>query len=298
MPNPAINQLIAAGASPKRARAFTDMVANKAQPMSMPEVATPQIMGVGMPQIQSLGAPQVAGAQPQIGKPKGPGEWYSDDYAAASQSWASSNGLAGYNPPEFGTPEFQQYFDYTKGPGAYKKIETNLYAKYAPTYKAALTSTSPLDKAIIPYLPKGIAPQQIVDGLMKNPAAYGLTTRDQAESYVNKLFNEYTGVADKVDSYIGTIDKNYRYKLPDPKFKYGTTTNFKSGTVDVLNNYWANTKYKTFEQQLKGSGKYTPTQIAQALSNAKTQLVTAVAKSGVTPFKDEQARRDALKKGK
>jgi hypothetical protein len=296
MVSPSVQRLIAAGATPQRARSISKP---KVQPMSMPEVATPEVRGLGMPEVQSLGMPKITGAQPMSSlKPMGPNEWYSDDYAAASQSWASSKGLPGYQPPEFGTPEFQQYFDYTKGPGAYKKIENNLYAKYAPTYKAALTSTSPLDKAIIPYLPKGIAPQQIVDGLMKNPAAYGLTSRDQAESYVNKLFNEYTGVVDKVDTFIGTIDKNYRYKLPDPKFKYGATTNFKAGTIDVLNNYWANTKYKAYEQQLKSSGKYTPAQITQALGTAKIELAKVVTSKGATPFNDEKARRDALKKGK
>ena len=298
MPNPAINQLIAAGASPKRARAFTEMVANKAQPMSMPEVATPQIMGAGVPEIQSLGAPKVAGAQPMSGlKPKGPGEWYSDDYAAASQSWASGKGLPGYQPPEFGTPEFTQYYEYTKGPGAYSKFENNLLAQYAPTFNKAQKSTNIFDKSVVGAIKKGLSLTEISELIAGGTLVTPLTI-EQQNAAATKLFNEYSDATAKGAEFLGKSDPNYRYKLPDPKFKYGATTNFKTGTVDVLNNFWANGKYKAYEQQLISSKKYTPAQITQALSKAKTQLATAVTKSGVTPFKDEQARRDALKKGK
>jgi hypothetical protein len=243
MPNPAINQLIAAGASPKRAKAFTEMVANKAQPMSMPEVATPQIMGAGMPQIQGLGAPQVAGAQPMSGlKPKGPGEWYSDDYASASQSWASGKGLPGYQPPEYGTPEFTQYYEYVKGPGTYSKFENNLLTQYAPTFSKAIKSSSIFDQSVAAAIKQGKSLTEVFELITTKPIKTPLTI-EQQNAAATKLFNEYSDATAKGAEFLGKSDPNYRYKLPDPKFKYGATTNFKSGTVDILNNYWANTKY-------------------------------------------------------
>ena len=316
MPNPAIQRLIAAGASPTRAKAFADSLMSSRQTPQIGSTAAPKIGGIGVAEIANAQpevapVPRVSGFKvPEIGmpqtpavpagiKPKGPSEWYSDDYAAASSSWASGKGLPGYQPPAFGTPEFVQYFDYTKGPGSSKKFETSLYTKYAPTYKAALTSTAPLDKAVIPYISKGIAPQQIVAGVMKNSKILGLTlSESDVYSYVTKLFNEYNDAVSKASDFIGTVDKNYRYALPDPKFTYGPSTNFQTGTIDVLNNYWANGKYRAYEQQLKAANKYTPAQISQALSNAKIELAKVVISKGATPFKDETARRDALKKGK
>jgi len=308
MPNPAINQLIAAGASPKRAKAFTEMVANKAQPMSMPEVATPQIMGAGVPQIQGLGAPQVGGAQPQIGKPKGPNEWYNDDYVAASQSWLSGKGMPGYQPPEFGTPEIKDYFEYTKGPGAYQKIEEKAFVSFAPQFSSALKAGG-YEKYLANLVKGGMSLPQIYTqintdfanknpGLIAFPKGSDYDVVKSASGFAKDLYNEYGTVKSKFNEFTTKVDPNYRYALPDPKFKYGATTNFKAGTIDVLNNYWAFQKYQAFEQQLKATGKYTPAQITKALTNAKTQLATAVTKSGQTPFNDEKARRDALKKSK
>jgi hypothetical protein len=242
--------------------------------------------------------PKIAGAQPMSSlKPKGPSEWYSDDYAAASQSWASGKGLPGYQPPDFGTPEFTQYFEYTKGAGSYPKFESKLLSQYAPTFIRAQKSTNLFDKRVVDSIVNGYSLSQIISGVGKSTDDSGLTL-EQKQTQATKLFNEYNDAIAKGAEFFGKSDQNYRYKLPDPKFKYGATTNFKAGTIDVLNNYWANTKYKTYEQQLKSSGKYTPTQITKALNNAKVELAKVVTSKGATPFNDEKARRDALKKGK
>ena len=290
----ATQRLIAAGASPQRAKAFTEMVTNKSKPMSVTEVAKPDVKVEAL----SLGAPMVAGAQPMASlKPQGPGEWYSDDYAAASQSWAIQKGLPGYQPPEYGTPEFNQYYEYTKGPGSYSKFENNLLTQYAPTFSKAQKSTNIFDKSVTSAIKKGLSLTEISELIAGGTLVTPLSI-EQQNAAATKLFNEYSDATAKGAEFFGKSDPNYRYKLPDPKFTYGATTNFKSGTVDVLQNFWANGKYKAYEQQLISSKKYTPAQIAQALSTAKIQLAAAVKKSGSTPFIDEKARRDALKKGK
>jgi len=285
MPNPAIQRLMDASAAPMRGKS--------------------RIGSTAIPKIGGIGVPEIAGAQPVSSiikpvsslKPMGPNEWYSDDYAAASQSWASSKGLPGYQPPDFGTPEFTQYFEYTKGVGAYPKFEANLLTQYAPTFSKALKSSSLFDKSVAAAIKQGKSLTEVFELITTKPIPTALTI-EQQNAAATKLFNEYSDATAKASEFLGKSDPNYRFKLPDPKFKYGATTNFKAGTVDVLNNYWAYSKYKTYEQQLKGSGKYTPAQISQALNNAKTQLATVVTKSGATPFNDEKARRDALKKGK
>jgi hypothetical protein len=306
MVSPSVQRLIAAGASPQRARSISKP---KVQPMSMPEVATPEVRGLGMPEVQGLGMPKIAGTQPKSSlKPMGPNEWYNDDYVAASQSWLSGKGMPGYQVPEFGTPEIKDYFEYTKGPGAYQKIEEKAYVTYAPQFSSALKAGG-YERYLANLVKGGMSLPQIytqiqTDFANKNP---GLTAFPKGSDYdvvksasgfAKDLYNEYGTVKSKFNEFTTKVDPNYRYALPDPKFKYGATTNFKAGTIDVLNNYWAFTKYKAFEQQLKATGKYTPAQITKALTNAKTQLATAVTKSGQTPFNDEKARRDALKKSK
>jgi hypothetical protein len=266
--------------------------------MSMPEVATPEVRGLGMPEVQNLGMPKIAGAQPTSSlKPKGPNEWYSDDYAAASQSWATGKGLPGYNPPETGTPEFTQYYEYVYGPGSFTKFEDKVISQYAPTFSRAQKSANLFDRSVTAAIKKGMSLTEITEliagGTLQTPL-----TIEQQNSAATKLFNEYSDAQGKAGELFGKTNPNYRYKLPDPKFKYGATTNFKAGTIDVLNNYWANTKYKAYEQQLKSSGKYTPAQITQALGKAKIELAKVVTSKGATPFNDEKARRDALKKGK
>jgi hypothetical protein len=285
------------------------MVANKAQPMSMPEVATPQIMGAGMPQIQGIGMPKIAGTQPKSSlKPMGPNEWYSDDYAAASQSLLSSKGMPYYQVPEFGTPEIKDYFEYTKGPGAYQKIEEKAYVTYAPQFSSALKAGG-YEKYLANLIKGGMSLPQIYNQIQtdfanKNP---GLTAFPKGSDYdvvksasgfAKDLYNEFGTVKSKFNEFSTKVDPNYRYSLPDPKFKYGATTNFKSGTIDVLFNADAFSAYKKYEQQLKSSKKFTPTQITQALNNAKTKIATGLTQAGRTPFNDEKARRDALKKGK
>jgi hypothetical protein len=324
MPNPAIQRLIAAGASPQRAKAFTDQVmkkkvgstaAPKPDVVSVTEIAAVAPESITAPAAPTVPLPtgmqpEVAVVQPEsnivsaLGAPgvatqtkmpaKGANSWYDQQVQSAAQAYRSGQGMPGYVLPEFGTPDFQQFYDYTKGAGAYNKLQSSIFSQYAPTYKAALTSTSPLDKAVTPYITKGISPTQIVDVLMKSPATFGLTSRSEADSYVNKLFGEYNAARTKASDYIKGIDQNYKFAMPDPKLTYGASTNWKAGTVDVLNNKLAFDAYKTKEKELKASKKYSASQIAKAMTKYKSLLAADIKKKGYTPYKDETLLRDSL----
>ena len=326
MANPAIKRLIAAGASPQRAKAFTDLVMKKkpgatavpkvdaisvskiaadapqveaapavpVQAVPMPTGVQPEV-AVVQPESNIVSAMSVPAGAPSTQKPaKGANSWYDLQVASAAQAYKSGQGMPGYTVPEFGTTEFQQFYDYTKGAGAFKKLESKIYATYAPTYKAALTSANALDKAVTPYISKGVSPQDIVAALMKSPATYGLTSRSEADSYVTKLFGEYNAATTKANEYIGSIDQNYKFAMPDPKFIYGASTNFKAGTIDVLNNKRALDAYKAKEKQFKDSKKYSAAAIANAMVKFKANLAADVNKRGYTPYRDETQLRDSL----
>jgi len=297
MPNPAIQRLIDASAVPMRGKA------------AIGSTAVPKIGGIGVPEIANAQpASSIIKPVSSIIKPMDATDWYNDDYAAASQSLLASKGQPGYQPPEFGTPEIKDYFEFTKGPGAWQKIEEKAYVSFAPQFSAAVKAGG-YEKYLANLVKGGMSLPQIykqiqtdyankVDGLIKFPYGADYDVQKSASNYAKDLFNEYGTVKSKFNEFTTKVDPNYRFALPDPKFKYGATTNFKAGTIDVLNNYGAFLAYKKYEQQLTSSGKYTPAQVTQALSSAKTKLATELTKVGKTPFNDEKARRDALKKGK
>lgn len=259
-------RLIAAGAQPERAQQFVEQnLFQKGAPLGMPT---------------------------STGKPKGPGEWYNEDYAAASASLYP----AGFRPPAPDAPEFRQYFDVVLGKGAYDKFTTKAqsqaFSTKAPTYNAARNSSNILDKSIVPYLGKqNVSLAQIVDGILKNPQVWGGRTAQQAEAYATKLFNEYNdAMASLGDIYAKEITKNkdYKYGLPDPKLRYGVATSLGAGTVDILTNPTAARLYASFQ---KDNPKATPQQLAQY----KASLVSEANKRQLTPWRDEARRRDALK---
>lgn len=270
----AVNQfrqrLMAAGASPERADGMLQQREFAAgAPMGMPTSARPRTGGQ---------------------RPKGPSEWYSEDYAAASQSLFPQ----GFRPPSIDDDNFVQYFDVVYGKGSYNKFksraESKAFATKAPTYNAARKSTNPLDQAIVPYLGKSnVSLASIVDGILKNPQFWGGRTAQQAEAYATKLFNEYNdAIASLQDVYAKEIAKNkdYKFGLPDPKLRYGATTNLSAGTVDILTNPTAAKAYASFQQREKDPAK---------LSQYKNFLVSEANKRQLTPWRDEAKRRDFLK---
>ena len=74
--------------------------------------------------------------------------------------------------------------------------------------------------------------------------------------------------------------------MPDPKLRYGVTTNLSAGTVDILTQADAAKAYAAYSQKVTDPAK---------LAAYKAALVKAADKKQWTPWKDEAQRRDKLK---
>jgi hypothetical protein len=308
MANQAIQRLVAAGASPARAKAFTQSVINKV-PAGLG--AMPAGLGAA-PELGPLSpmAPMSTGKVTATGlKPQGPKEWYNDNYGAASDSVKQKKGLPGWTLPEFNSPEIEPYFDYSYGKGSYKKAKDKVSFAIAPNlYKSSKSNL--YDKTIYNLVSSGrLSLPQILNKIVLDADAgvealdnFPVTNADgdvvqAASAYATTLFDEYaklqSGFAQKLIE-INPQFQDYRYNIPSSKTKYGITTNFKLGTIDVLNNDKALSKYNERKAQLNKDKKLTPVQIDAALAKYKTFLAKDVNKAGRTPAKDEQQRRDRL----
>jgi hypothetical protein len=325
MPNPAIQRLIAAGASPQRARAFTDQVmkkkvgstaAPKPDAISVTEIAAVAPESITAPAVPVASVPMPTAFQPEVAvvqpesntvsamgmpavapstqKPaKGANSWYDLQIASAAQNYKSSQGMPGYAAPDFGTPEFTQYYEYTKGAGSYPKFESKLLAQYAPTFNKAQKSTNLFDRSVTGAIKKGLSLTEITELIAGGTLKTNLTIEQQT-SAASKLFDEYSNAQTKGEEFYVKSDQNYKFAMPDPKFTYGTSTNFKAGTIDVLNNKFALDAYKAKEKQFKDSKKYSARQIANAMVKIKANLAAEIKKKGYTPYKDETLLRDSL----
>lgn len=309
----AFQRLVAAGATPQRAKLFTENVMRKVPTgIGTPEIGRLPELGA-MPSVASVNAPEVAGIggalASRVVPKKGPTTWYTDDYAAGSSQFRAEQGMPSWELPKFGSPDIQVYFDKSYGPGTYKKVETQAYIELAPDLFASSKSKG-YDKAIFNLIKGGASLPQVLtkivnDGNIGNPGLEAFPVTDAtgdvvkaASDYATRMFNQYAKLQSGFDGYVAKISprySDYRYDIPSVKTKYGVSNNFKEGTIDVLNNYWALQNYKAREQKLTKEGKK-PEVIKADLVKYKAALATKVNAAGRTPAKDEQARRDALKK--
>lgn len=253
---------MAAGASPQKAQTFVENV----------------MFQKGAP-VTSLGGT----------KPKGPNEWYNESYASASQSLYPQ----GFRPPATDTTEFKGYFDFVYGKGSYDKVALSTQKTKAPTYSKALTSpVGTFEYIIANGIKDGLSPETVITNLTsldKNGKIRGVKTPEQVNSYVYKIFDEFSSSQSALaNAYNEQINKNrdYKYGLPDPKLRYGASTNLSAGTVDVLSNPTAAKAFAQYSKSVTDPAK---------LSAYKNFLVTEVNKRQITPWKDEARRRDALK---
>lgn len=274
----AVNQfrqrLMAAGASPERA---DGMIQQRAFETGAP---------IGMPA--------------SVGKPKGPNEWYNEDYATASQSLFPG----GFRPPTPDSTDFSSYYDFVFGKGSYQKVFDKELKLVAPTYRTASLSNAKLDQFITTMINDGLDLNTIAQRIrdpraQANLIGYGEKagqknilipfTADQAIFRANEIYDDYmTGKAKVSEKVLAAANsnKNYKYGLPDPKLRYGLTTNISAGQVDILTNPTAAKAYAAYQNTTTN-----PQQLAQY----KQFLLSEANKRQLTPWKDEAKRRDYLK---
>lgn len=283
----AVNQfrqrLVAAGATPERASQFINQRAFQA----LTPMREPSVLGE-----KPAAAPGIIGP-----KPKGPQEWYNDNYASGSEGLYP----AGFRAPKFGDENFDSYYDYVFGKGSYSKLTTetrdkNLSMK-APLFVQARknASNSSLDFNIVKGLELGNTAPQIINQLLGSPQRAqilgNLPERD-AINYINRIAGQYYSAIgseadiEKIVNARIAKDRDFRYRMPDPRLRYGLSTDLNRGVVDILSNPTAAKAYAAYAATEKD-----PTKLTQY----KAKLVGEAANRGVTPWKDEARRRDALK---
>lgn len=272
--NPLRQRLVAAGAQPERADKFVE-TAMFEKGMEMPAAS------VGV-------------------KPTGTNEWYDEEYWSASEAVYPT----GFRAPRYGQQGFDKYFDYVFGRGSYsnltKPAQINL-AK-APTYAAAKRSQDALDIGTVSAVESGATLPQVVSKFRTqfrtDPTIAGGMTEKEAVSYITDVWNEYNkfvkgAEAEDLQALVDKrvkSNKNFQYGMPDPRLRYGMTTNFDSGTVDVLQNPGAKSAYDAYAKKVGND----PRQLAAY----KQALVKAINQKRQTPWSDEAKRRDSLKGAK
>jgi hypothetical protein len=255
--NPLQQRLIAAGAQPERAQGFVDRVAFD---------KGPQLATFG-------GAPKVSGGM----KPIVLGDSYDDKTTQARKDYFPNL----FYPPEPESQDFKSYFDVVLGKGAYNNFFNKSFATKAPTYSVGLKqSPGTFEYVVANGVKKGLSPETIINSL-PDLKITGIKTPAQYSDYVYKIFNEYTDAQDKVNTdLVKRIekDKAYKFGLPDPKLRYGLTTDLNKGTIAItFQPAVANALAK-----LKRGGPIPPERERALLSNALIQIN----KAKLTPFID------------
>ena len=222
-------RLVAAGASPERAAAFEQQFTARA-------------------------------AKTGISKPRDIEDAFNQELAAAATALFPTM----FRPPRADEEGFQDYIKAILGKDAYAKVQTKLkptnedelYALYAPDYARAVKSTAGIDKGLVKRIKAGDTLSSIVNTIRQdaknNPSNYLAYTADDVVNYATKVYNDYVGATEDVKTALRTAEEDnakillgslppaskkfYDYQIPDPKFKYGTKTDFEAGTIDFRSN--------------------------------------------------------------
>jgi len=270
----AVNQfrqrLMAAGASPERAGKFIEERA-----LQMPKSEIMPATPTRMPTAST--------------KPRGPDEWYNEDYATTSAELLPS----AFRAPKFGDKDFAKYFDFVFGKGSYAKVSP-LSLDQAPNYTTAKSSGDPFEMGVVAMVEAGLPWPKILNNIKTEVNAGNLQyptglLSTEALDYAKDIWNEYNRYGKPTEkAYLKAVEanKDFQYQMPDRRLKYGTMTNFDVGTVDILTNPRAAKLYSDFV-------KKTPNTRTQA--QYKAWLASEFTRLGRTPWNDERDRRDSLK---
>jgi hypothetical protein len=273
----AVNQfrqrLMAAGASPERAGKLVEE-----RSMRIPELD--RLPGA---------TPTPTRAPASTTRPQGPNEWYNEDYLEQSEALLPG----AFRAPKLGDPNFVKYFDFVFGKGAYSKVAP-LTLSQAPNYSTAKSSQEPFDIFVVNAVQSGASWPQVLgyvkDAVNKKAISWPTEMLDtEALDYAKSIWNEYNRYGKPNEkAYQEAIkqNKDFQYRMPDRRLKYGTMTNFDVGTVDILTNPRALSLFNSFAAKnpdSRNQAKY------------KAWLASEFTRLGRTPWTDERDRRDSLK---
>jgi hypothetical protein len=202
-------RLIAAGASPQRAAAFTK---------------------------------QFAASRPGV-KPQKLEDAFDEELGAIALSiWPNT-----YRPPSIDDPEIDDYIIGAYGEDKLNNISEKAWSTAAPTFKKSIAGLSQGQDKTGLNIDQYIAYELYYGGKTAGQIQNELQTQEglaftgnllpsDVNARVNKLSTELNNVAVKENSLkksFLTGDKYYKAGLPTPKLKYGKSTNLKAGEIGI-----------------------------------------------------------------
>lgn len=295
-------RLIAAGASPQRAQQFATMAAQKA------------IRGFprGTEEGDDVNPPTPGREEPII--PPGIREGATAEVAFDPQIMAIAQAKypMTWRTPSVESPEAEDYIIGAYGEKVNQDIINTAFKQYAPNYlkleksfnqKFAKGPINPMAYTFNDKLYSWLAndvPLETVKELMAaeavtSPGAFGGLKLEEAQRLADDLYSEYDTANKQAitarQDFLSN-DKYWSASLPNPKFKYGPTTNLRQGVigVDTLPNA------KNYYQQYSQLARQNFPGSSAAAGIAVDKLLAAVKKRNGTPFADEVIRRQDLYK--
>ena len=282
MANPIVQRLIAAGASPARAKQFALQFEKSVQTKS-PDANL---------------------------KPKD----YDDAFNLALEEQSKELFPNAFRPPKSTDPSFLDYAEFVLTPEALETIKKRAYAKTAPNFNTNLgKGEATIAGRIALNIKNGYSPQEVSEFLQQEKLDYDEAQQKEYDSlffdvskplemdknaikFVDNLYTDYTKAQEAVISDTESLlndNRDYKFGIPDKKLKYGYSTNLKKGTIGVD----TIPKVKEYFAEANASFRNDPNRAgaSQAGGIAIDAIVKRAEAKGLTPNKDEQQRRFDIK---
>ena len=274
-------RLIAAGASPERARAFEQQYTQRLQ-----------------------------GAQPGLTRPQD----IQDAFDAEIAAFAAAAYPNVFRPPTIDDPRIDAYITGIYGANKLPELTAKAWTTEAPNYIKVANSITPqeaqdvntiksLDKYIVRRIAEGASYADLVNEVLNNRMdLMGALTEGKVADITTKYFNEYNKAQESIPTYKQKLletNKYYKVGLPDPSFKYGLKEDLAAGVIDFTTHPSVTrileTKPKIEEKEFTPYGPSLKA-IRESAPTLKSNVINDLLATGATPFRDEVKRREYLKK--
>jgi len=274
-------RLIAAGASPERARAFEQQFTQRVQ-----------------------------GVQPGLTKPKD----IQDAFDAEIAAFAAAKFPNTFRPPTIDDPRIDAYINFIYGPNKTQELENKAFATKAPNYNRILNTLPAdpnqynLDQYIVAKVANGVPYAQIIQDVLNAPSDMLMgVTEGKLADIVSKYSGEYNDAVNAVPvvkKELLDTNKYYKAGLPDPKFQYGLKEDLSKGIIDfkthpsvprILQQEQA-TLPQGFKPGAVPADRAERMAIQQGRQDVPVKVLSALVGTKATPFVDEVKRRESLKK--
>jgi len=276
-------RLIAAGASPERARAFEQQFTQRLQ-----------------------------GAQPGARlAPREIQDAFDTEVAAAAAAIFPNV----FKVPKQGEPGFDDYASFV-WKDKWTSIPKTVAAKEGPNYTRVESKLSPdpaadkLDQTIVRGIKDGVSQAELLQLILINrDDLWDGLTEGKVGELVSKYYTEYDRINEQVPIAQAKFldnDKYYKYNLVDPNFAYGTKQDIAGGVIDfrthpsvariLKDESVKNQRLTGFKTGATPVDRLERRAIEQGLTDITPKVFAKFQATGATPFSDEVKRREVVKK--